>query len=266
VAQEGVEIDAEARGVLGQIGPLERLLVLEQHVVHRPEALLRAGSLGGLGRGERVRMLGGQREAAKHEAQARAEHLLQRLDRVVGAGAEGTLEVAVLDERDRRAKAAVDVIVGMHGRTQEAHASQGNERVWRGKRRRRGLEVILLPPTRGRCVVEPVQQCSKCGAVSVDRAQARLRLSDYLKREGGLGDEEAGRRADAMVGLMGGGARGIALAATSALTSNWWLVLLRGILAVLFGIFALASPLAAFGALVLVFGVWAFIDGIDALA
>jgi len=115
-------------------------------------------------------------------------------------------------------------------------------------------------------VVEPVQQCSKCGAVSVDRAQARLRLSDYLKREGGLGDEEAGRRADEMVGLMGGGARGIALAATSALTSNWWLVLLRGILAVLFGIFALASPLAAFGALVLVFGVWAFIDGIDALA
>jgi uncharacterized membrane protein HdeD (DUF308 family) len=114
-------------------------------------------------------------------------------------------------------------------------------------------------------VVEPTQ-CSRCGAVTVDRAQAQNRLSDYLKREGGLGDEEAGRRAGEIVGLIGGGTLAFGLGATSALTSGWWLFLLRGILAVLFGIFALISPLAAFGALVLVFGVWAFIDGIDALA
>ena len=113
--------------------------------------------------------------------------------------------------------------------------------------------------------MEPTQ-CSRCGAVTVDRARAKDRLSDYLKREGGLGDEEAGRRADEIVGMMAGGPGTFALGITSAMTSSWWLFLLRGILAVLFGIFALVSPMAAFGALVLVFGVWAFIDGIDALA
>lgn len=113
--------------------------------------------------------------------------------------------------------------------------------------------------------MEPAKQCSTCGSVVVDRSQAKGRLSDYLKREGGLGDEEAGRRADEMVGLLGGGVA-FALGATSALTSNWWLVMLRGGLAILFGIFALAAPLTALAALVLIFGVWAFIDGVDALA
>jgi uncharacterized membrane protein HdeD (DUF308 family) len=100
----------------------------------------------------------------------------------------------------------------------------------------------------------------------VDRAHARNRLADYLKREGQLGDEEAGRRADEMVLLLAGAGPMLAVGATSALTSNWWLVLVRGLIAILFGIFALASPLAALVAFVLVFGVWAFIDGIDTLA
>jgi uncharacterized membrane protein HdeD (DUF308 family) len=47
---------------------------------------------------------------------------------------------------------------------------------------------------------------------------------------------------------------------------SWWLVLLRGILAVLFGVLALAHPLAAMVAIVALFGVWAFIDGATALA
>jgi len=114
--------------------------------------------------------------------------------------------------------------------------------------------------------VEPSHKCSTCGAITVDRQQAKVRLLDYLKREGGLGDEEAGRRADEVLVLMGGGAGAFAVRATSALTSNWWLVLLRGILAILFGIFALAQPAIALAAFVLVFGVWAFIDGVDALA
>jgi uncharacterized membrane protein HdeD (DUF308 family) len=114
--------------------------------------------------------------------------------------------------------------------------------------------------------VEPAKQCATCGSVLVDRSQARGRLSEYLKREGGLGDEEAGRRADDLVGLIGGGAFAFATGAAGALTSNWWLVMLRGLIAILFGIFALTSPLAALAAFVLIFGVWAFIDGIDALA
>ncbi len=42
----------------------------------------------------------------------------------------------------------------------------------------------------------------------------------------------------------------------------WWLVLLRGIFAVLFGIFALFAPLTTIFALVIVFAAYAFVDGI----
>ncbi len=47
---------------------------------------------------------------------------------------------------------------------------------------------------------------------------------------------------------------------------SWWLLVIRGLLALLFGILALAHPLAALAALVIVFGVWAFVDGVSALA
>jgi uncharacterized membrane protein HdeD (DUF308 family) len=51
-----------------------------------------------------------------------------------------------------------------------------------------------------------------------------------------------------------------------SLVENWWLFLVRGLLAVVFGALALAEPVAALAALVLVFGVWALIDGVHALA
>jgi uncharacterized membrane protein HdeD (DUF308 family) len=46
---------------------------------------------------------------------------------------------------------------------------------------------------------------------------------------------------------------------------NWWLVLLRGLLAVIFAICAFAWPGTMLVALILVFGLWAGIDGIFAL-
>jgi uncharacterized membrane protein HdeD (DUF308 family) len=46
----------------------------------------------------------------------------------------------------------------------------------------------------------------------------------------------------------------------------WWFVLIRGILAVLFGLFALFAPGSTLLALVLVFGVYAVLDGITAVA
>jgi|SRR5688572_23511091 len=49
------------------------------------------------------------------------------------------------------------------------------------------------------------------------------------------------------------------------LARNWWLFLLRGILALLFGVVALFFPGAAFLSLVLVFGAFALIDGVFAL-
>jgi uncharacterized membrane protein HdeD (DUF308 family) len=47
----------------------------------------------------------------------------------------------------------------------------------------------------------------------------------------------------------------------SSLTSNWRLVALRGVLAVLIGVIAFAWPGITFEALVLLFGIYAFLDG-----
>lgn len=52
---------------------------------------------------------------------------------------------------------------------------------------------------------------------------------------------------------------------TAAVRGVWWLVLLRGILAILFGLFALFTPGTALLALVFVFGAYAILDGVTAL-
>jgi uncharacterized membrane protein HdeD (DUF308 family) len=48
-------------------------------------------------------------------------------------------------------------------------------------------------------------------------------------------------------------------------TKNWWVLLLRGIVAVLFGILAITSPGITLAILVLLFGVYAVVDGCFAL-
>jgi uncharacterized membrane protein HdeD (DUF308 family) len=50
------------------------------------------------------------------------------------------------------------------------------------------------------------------------------------------------------------------------LVRNWWVIALRGVAAIIFGIIAFASPGATLAALVLLFGVFAFIHGVLALA
>lgn len=45
----------------------------------------------------------------------------------------------------------------------------------------------------------------------------------------------------------------------------WWLVLLRGILAIVFGIIALLAPGAALTAIAIVYGAYALVDGIAAI-
>jgi uncharacterized membrane protein HdeD (DUF308 family) len=46
---------------------------------------------------------------------------------------------------------------------------------------------------------------------------------------------------------------------------NWWAVALRGIIAVLFGVLALALPGITLGALILLFGIYSVVDGIFAI-
>ena len=52
----------------------------------------------------------------------------------------------------------------------------------------------------------------------------------------------------------------------SSLTRNWWLIPVRGVLAILFGVAAFALPDRTFDFLVLLFGVYALIDGATVLA
>ncbi len=51
----------------------------------------------------------------------------------------------------------------------------------------------------------------------------------------------------------------------AAARSVWWLVLLRGVLAVIFGLIALFTPGTALLALVYVFGAYAILDGVTAV-
>jgi uncharacterized membrane protein HdeD (DUF308 family) len=54
----------------------------------------------------------------------------------------------------------------------------------------------------------------------------------------------------------------IAIVNVDTLVRNWWVVLLRGIAAVLFGLVSFFLPEASFAALVLVFGAYALADGV----
>jgi uncharacterized membrane protein HdeD (DUF308 family) len=50
------------------------------------------------------------------------------------------------------------------------------------------------------------------------------------------------------------------------LSRNWWVVLLRGVAGILFGVFTFLAPGISLAALVLLYGAWAFADGVLAIA
>jgi uncharacterized membrane protein HdeD (DUF308 family) len=58
----------------------------------------------------------------------------------------------------------------------------------------------------------------------------------------------------------------IAVIAVDTLSRNWWAVLLRGVAGVLFGIATFLAPDISLAALVLLFGAYAFVDGVFGIA
>jgi uncharacterized membrane protein HdeD (DUF308 family) len=58
---------------------------------------------------------------------------------------------------------------------------------------------------------------------------------------------------------------GIAMVDVDTLAQNWWLVLLRGIAGIIFGIMTFVAPGVSLAALVLLFGAYSFADGILAI-
>jgi uncharacterized membrane protein HdeD (DUF308 family) len=100
--------------------------------------------------------------------------------------------------------------------------------------------------------------------ISMNPNEANERLIRYLETEARLPPDEARRRSRDLLALLapltflGGVAK--------SFVQKWWLFLLRGIFALLFGALMLAHPFAGLAALVIVFGAWAFVDGISAFA
>jgi uncharacterized membrane protein HdeD (DUF308 family) len=58
---------------------------------------------------------------------------------------------------------------------------------------------------------------------------------------------------------------GLRLVRSTALARNWWALVLRGVLALIFGAFVFLDPGVALGSLVLVFGIYVLIDGVFAV-
>ena len=57
----------------------------------------------------------------------------------------------------------------------------------------------------------------------------------------------------------------VAIVDVDTLTRNWWVFLIRGLIGVLFGIVTFVQPGISLAALVLLFGAYAFADGVFAV-
>src|SRR6185312_810897 len=90
-------------------GVFERLLPVEQQLVHVPEPALPRSGLGCGRRGEGMRVDAGQRKMAEREPHVPAELLFDSLDRVEGLPRVRALVIAVLDNQVAGGRAA-DVI------------------------------------------------------------------------------------------------------------------------------------------------------------
>src|SRR5207237_2723212 len=69
IRDEAGDVEPQGRGMCDEASRVERVLVLEEPVVHRPETTLCAGRLGCLGSDQRVRMHSDKRKMPEDERQ-----------------------------------------------------------------------------------------------------------------------------------------------------------------------------------------------------
>jgi uncharacterized membrane protein HdeD (DUF308 family) len=107
--------------------------------------------------------------------------------------------------------------------------------------------------------------CSACH-VGGRFVEPNLSLSDAIsrasatyERRDGMAPGLARARALQSVPLLG------RWAAADLLQRGWWALLIRGLLAILFGVLVLVYPGPSAAAILLLFGAWVFVDGIFAL-
>src|SRR5437016_5817167 len=111
---EPSHVKADPFGVAVEVLRLEVRLVGEEEVVRGPEFPLAAGGLGGAGRGAGVRAHALEREIPKREARTTVEALEQQLQRRLRLLAVRALEIAILDDRHGRVRAARQMIDRAH--------------------------------------------------------------------------------------------------------------------------------------------------------
>ena len=107
--RELLDVEPELLGIADEILPLQRVLVGEEQVVHLPERALIGSGLAGLGCELRAQVDVVQGQVAPDVLQI-AGAGEQLADDGLGLATEGALEVAVLDDRDRRVVGAAGVV------------------------------------------------------------------------------------------------------------------------------------------------------------
>jgi hypothetical protein len=107
----------------------EVLLMRKQQLIHGPELALCAGSFCGFGGHFGVGVYLAQREVPEDKAQLFVEVRQHDLQRRVGLKAGRAFEVAVFDKRDRRRRAATDVVYGLVGFEDRVRRGQGGHGV-----------------------------------------------------------------------------------------------------------------------------------------
>jgi hypothetical protein len=183
VVRETLGVESELLDVTDQIVPLERVLVVEQKIVHLPEGALRGGGLRGFRGLLRVWVDVVQRQVPPHVLDV-AEVGEELADDRLCLATVRALEVAILDDRDTCVERSSNVVtIGVHLEVQVGKRFRGAEECTPAQWTRqvgRGLEE---QPRERRCADRRAQD-------------ADLRLVELPTAEGKGRDQERDGESD----------------------------------------------------------------------